>query len=89
LKHAAGLSKYIQCSTYLLSAARQKVVTGGNELLHLKNKTSTILRYNKSGSNASLASPTTGTTLDLAFLINSFYGLHMLFKDILSTLGIA
>jgi hypothetical protein len=65
------------------------VVTGGNELPYLKNKTSTILRSRKSGSNASLASPTTGKTLDLAFWINSFYGLHRSFNDILSTLGIA
>ena len=65
------------------------MVTGGNELPYLKNKTSAILRSNKSGSNASLASPTTGKTLDSSFWINSFYGLHRLFNDILSTLRIA
>lgn len=89
LRYAAGSSKYIPCSTYMLNAAQQKVVTGGNELLYLKNKTSTILCYSKSGSSASLASPTTGKTHHLAFWINSFYGLHRLFNDILSTLWTA
>ena len=59
------------------------MVTGGNEWPYLKNKTSsTILLYSKSGSNVSLASPTTGKTLDLAFRINSYYGLHRLFNPL-------
>jgi hypothetical protein len=45
-------SKCSTCSAGLLrDTGQQKVVTGGNELVYLKNNTSVTLRYSKSGSS--------------------------------------